>query len=182
VIGNGVVVHLRGLLSELGSLRDASISYDGRIHISDRAHIVFDFHQAIDGLQEKQLAGKKIGTTLKGIGPAYSSKTQRCGVRVGDLQDMTYFETRLRSLAALLVRSYPDLVIDVEAELAYYHSIRNELLPLICDTIIYCNSELKSGKDILIEGANATSKSFSQFLKFPWMVEFIIFHCFLYSA
>lgn len=158
VIGNGVVVHLRGLLAELQSLRDAGISYQNRIHISDRAHIVFDFHQAVDGYQERQLAGKKIGTTLKGIGPSYSSKTQRSGLRVGDLQDMEYFETRLRSLVSQLQLSYPGLDIDVEAELAYYRSIRDELLPLIDDTIVRCNDALAEGKNILIEGANATSK------------------------
>jgi adenylosuccinate synthase len=158
VIGNGVVVHLRGLLAELQTLRDAGINYDGRLHISDRAHIVFDFHQQIDGYQEKQLAGKKIGTTLKGIGPAYSCKTQRNGLRVGDLQDMEYFEARLRSLVAQLQRQYPGLEIDVDAELKYYASIRDELLPLITDSIVYCHDALEQGKNILIEGANATSK------------------------
>ena len=71
VIGNGVVVHLRGLLKELNDLRQSGIAYNGRLHLSDRAHIVFDFHQMIDGYNEKQLADKKIGTTLKGIGPSY---------------------------------------------------------------------------------------------------------------
>lgn len=159
VIGNGVVVHLRGLLAELQTLRDAEIDYTGRIHISDRAHIVFDFHQAIDGYQEKQLAGKKIGTTLKGIGPSYSSKTQRSGLRVGDLKDMVYFEARLRSLVSQLTSAYPGLVIDVDAELAYYQSVRDELLPLITDTIVYCSDALDEGKNILVEGANATSES-----------------------
>lgn len=158
MIGNGVVVHLRGLLAELKTLREANIDYTDRIHLSDRAHIVFDFHQAIDGYQEKQLAGKKIGTTLKGIGPSYSNKTQRNGLRVGDLKDMVYFEARLRSLVAQLTNAYPGLDIDVEAELAYYHSIREELLPLITDTIVYCSDALDQGKNILIEGANATSK------------------------
>lgn len=66
-----MVVHLRGLLKELNDLRQSGISYNGRLHLSDRAHIVFDFHQMIDGYNEKQLADKKIGTTLKGIGPSY---------------------------------------------------------------------------------------------------------------
>jgi adenylosuccinate synthase len=152
VVGNGVVVHLRGLLAELKALKDAGIDYQGRLHLSDRAHIVFDFHQQIDGYNEKQLAG------LKGIGPAYSCKTQRNGLRVGDLQDMIYFEARLRSLAAQLERQYPGIKIDVDHELAYYKSIRDELLPLITDTIVYCNDALERGQNILIEGANATSK------------------------
>jgi adenylosuccinate synthase len=158
VVGNGVVVHLRGLLAELQTLRDAGINYDGRLHISDRAHIVFDFHQQIDGYQEKQLAGKKIGTTLKGIGPAYSCKTQRNGLRVGDLLDMEYFEARLRSLVAQLQHQYPGLEIDVDAELKYYASVRDELLPLITDSIMYCHEALEQGKNILVEGANATSE------------------------
>jgi len=157
VIGNGVVVHLRGLLAELKSLRDAGVDYEGRVHLSDRAHIVFDFHQAIDGYQEKQLAGNKIGTTLKGIGPAYSSKTQRNGVRVGALQDMEYFESRLRGLVKQVQNAYPGLEIDVEEELKYYWSVRDELLPLITDTIVYCNDTLDRGENILVEGANATS-------------------------
>lgn len=80
VIGNGVVVHLRGLLNELAELRANKIEYKNRLFISDRAHIVFDFHQAMDGYNEKSLgSSNKIGTTLKGIGPAYGSKTMRNG-------------------------------------------------------------------------------------------------------
>lgn len=146
------------------SLKDAGIDYDGRIHLSDRAHIVFDFHQLIDGYNEKQLADKKIGTTLKGIGPAYSCKTQRCGLRVGDLLDMPYFESRLRTLVQQLERAHPGLVIDVEAEIAYYREIRAQLLPLINDTVEYCHTALKEGKNILVEGANATSKCYSIYM------------------
>lgn len=153
-----MVVHLRGLLAEIQSLRDAGVDYAGRLHISDRAHIVFDFHQAVDGYQEQQLAGKKIGTTLKGIGPAYSSKTQRSGLRVGDLRDMEYFEGRLRSLVGQVERVHPGLVVDVEAELKYYTNIRDEILPLVTDSVQYCHEALANGKNILVEGANASSK------------------------
>ena len=82
VVGNGLVVHLRGLLAELKQLREAGVDYSGRLLLSDRAHIVFDFHQQIDGLNEKRLADNKLGTTHKGIGPAYGSKTMRNGLRV----------------------------------------------------------------------------------------------------
>lgn len=155
VIGNGVVVHLRGLMAELKSLEDANIDYADRLHISDRAHIVFDFHQTIDGLNEKLLGGKKIGTTGKGIGPAYTSKTTRNGLRVGDLSDMKYFESRLRSLAEQLERDKTGLKIDVDAELEYYNAIRSKILSMTCDTITYSNHALKQGKNILVEGANA---------------------------
>lgn len=151
-------MHLRGLLEELKALKAANVDYSGRLLLSDRAHIVFDFHQQIDGLNEKRLGSSKIGTTNKGIGPAYSSKTTRNGVRIGDLRNMEYFEKRLRALVTQLKQSYPDVVIDVEAELQYYKSIREELLPMITDTIVYSNKALAEGKNILIEGANATSK------------------------
>jgi len=79
LIGNGVVVHLKSFLVELESLKTAGIDYNGRILISDRAHIVFDFHQAIDGIKENRLGRNKIGTTKKGIGPAYVPGEERSG-------------------------------------------------------------------------------------------------------
>jgi adenylosuccinate synthase len=74
IVGNGVVVHLRGLLEELKMLEEAGVDYKERLLLSDRAHIVFDFHQQIDKLNEQRLGDKKLGTTHKGIGPAYCSK------------------------------------------------------------------------------------------------------------
>ena len=71
-------------------LEEAGVDYKGRLFLSDRAHIVFDFHQKIDGLNEARLGGKKLGTTGKGIGPTYGSKVMRNGVRIGDLKDMAY--------------------------------------------------------------------------------------------
>jgi adenylosuccinate synthase len=159
VVGNGVVIHLRGLLAELEELTSAGVDYKGRLHLSDRAHIVFDFHQKIDCLNEAQLAGNKLGTTGKGIGPAYSSKTMRNGLRVGDLKDMVFFESRLRSLAKQLETSYSGLKIDVDAELEYYNSIRDRILEMTIDTVEYSNDAISAGKTVLIEGANATSKS-----------------------
>jgi adenylosuccinate synthase len=76
IVGNGVVVHLRGFLEEIKALQAAGIDYNGRLFLSDRAHIVFDFHQQIDKLNEQRLGDKKLGTTHKGIGPAYGSKVQ----------------------------------------------------------------------------------------------------------
>ena len=104
IIGNGVVVHLPSFLEELKSLELAGVKWEGRIKLSDRAHIVFDFHQEIDGKQETKLGRNKIGTTKKGIGPAYASKISRNGLRIGDLADMDYFEERFRSIAEYQVR------------------------------------------------------------------------------
>ena len=99
VIGNGVVVHVPSLLKELDALTVAGIDWEGRIKISDRAHLVFDFHQELDGAMEKGRGDKKIGTTKKGIGPAYASKIQRNGVRMGDLK---YFDDFVERFGALV--------------------------------------------------------------------------------
>lgn len=84
------------------------------------------------------------------------SKAMRNGLRVGDLSNMKYFEQRLTSLVKQLQISYPELEIDINEELAYYNSIRDEVMALTCDTIYYTNQALSEGRKVLIEGANAT--------------------------
>jgi adenylosuccinate synthase len=156
VIGNGVVIHLPSFLNELDGLEASGIDYKGRVLISDRAHIVFDFHQAVDGTLEQRLGRNKIGTTKKGIGPAYASKISRNGLRIGDLRDWDYFESRFRALAEHHINSYAGLEIDIEEQLAYYKSISERVQELTVDTIDYTNKQFNDGKKILIEGANAT--------------------------
>jgi len=156
VIGNGVVVHLPSFLKELTSLTENGIDYKGRVLLSDRAHIVFDFHQDVDGQNEQTLGRHKLGTTKKGIGPAYASKISRNGLRVGDLQDWPTFERRFRDLAAYHMASHKGLVIDVEQQLEYYKSIADHIATMTVDTIDYTNKAFKDGKRILVEGANAT--------------------------
>lgn len=156
VIGNGVVVHIPSFLSELDGLEASGIDYKGRVFLSDRAHLVFDFHQAVDGALEMRLGRNKIGTTKKGIGPAYASKISRNGVRVGDLKDWDYFEERFRALAEHHMRSFEGLEIDVEAELAFYKTVADRVTGMTIDTIDYTNKKYKEGKRILVEGANAT--------------------------
>ena len=81
-----MVVHLPGLFDELAKNEAKGLKeWQQRLIVSDRAHLVFDFHQQVDGLQEAEKGGKSLGTTKKGIGPAYSSKATRNGIRVGDL-------------------------------------------------------------------------------------------------
>jgi len=156
VIGNGVVVHLPSFLNELDSLEKSGIKYDGRVLLSDRAHLVFDFHQEVDGKLEQRLGRHKIGTTKKGIGPAYASKISRNGIRVGDLQDWEYFERRFRSLCEHHERAYQGLKIDVEGQLAYYQKIASRVSAITVDTISFTNQKYDEGKKILVEGANAT--------------------------
>ena len=156
IIGNGVVVHLPSFLNELDNLEKAGISYEGRVLMSDRAHIVFDFHQEIDGQNESRLGRNKIGTTKKGIGPAYASKISRTGIRVGDLHNFEYFETRFRALADQAMAAHSGLKIDVEGQLEYYRSISDRVKAMTVDTIKYTNSAYHEGNKILVEGANAT--------------------------
>jgi len=158
VIGNGVVVHVPSLLKELDSLTAAGIDWKGRILISDRAHLVFDFHQELDGAMEKKRGRNKIGTTKKGIGPCYASKIQRNGVRLGDLKHFDDFVTKLSALAEYTsgMPGMEDDPVDISKEIAYYASVRERILPLITDTVSYVNDAHDQGLKILIEGANAT--------------------------
>jgi adenylosuccinate synthase len=163
LVGNGVVVHLREFVEELAMLEAAGVDYKGRLLLSDRAHIVLDLHQRVDALNEQRLGleGKKLGTTGKGIGPAYGSKVMRNGLRVGDLEDMEYFEERYRSLVAQLCRAHPELAAAgteaaLQRDLAYFAAIRALVLPMLTDTVHYSNAALAQNKSILVEGANAT--------------------------
>ena len=151
------MIHLPSFLSEVDNLTSQlGSNVEGRILISDRAHIVFDFHQEVDGVIENRLGRNKIGTTKKGIGPAYASKISRNGIRIGDLKNWEFFEMRFRELAMAHMRAFPGLEIDVEGQLAYYKSIADRVGAMTTDTIEYTNDAYDMGKKILIEGANAT--------------------------
>ena len=158
VIGNGVVVHLPSFLSELDRLQQQGVEYAGRVFLSDRAHLVLDVHQTVDGMSEDRLGRHRIGTTKKGIGPAYASKISRNGIRVGDLvgDDWDHFERRFRDLVAAHCRAHQGLEVDVEEQLRYYKSIRDRVREMTIDTIQYTNAQYAAGKRILVEGANAT--------------------------
>ena len=156
VIGNGVVIHLPSFMNELDTLDSSGIQYEGRVLLSDRAHLVFDFHQQVDGKQELSLGRHKIGTTKKGIGPAYASKISRNGVRVGDLAHWPTFERRFRALAEAHMAQYEGLEIDIENQLVYYKAIADRVTSMTVDTIEYTNEQYAAGKRILVEGANAT--------------------------
>ena len=158
VIGNGVVVHMPGLFEEINGLKARGISVDGRLLISDRAHMLFELHKEIDGAREAELAGtgKQIGTTKRGIGPAYSSKATRNGIRVGDLKDLDVFADKLRKLSLDGEQRFKDFDYDVEADIAMYREIAATVAPFVADTVHLINDWAASGRRILIEGANAT--------------------------
>lgn len=157
VIGNGVVLHVPTLLKELQSLHDAGMNTDGRLKISDRAHLLFDFHMLIDGQQEASRDGTtsgSIGTTKKGIGPCYASKANRNGIRVGELLEWDHFVTRHAGLVRDLQTQF-NFEYDVEEELKRFKEYREILKPMIIDSVHYINSAHAEGKTILAEGANA---------------------------
>ena len=120
--GNGVVIHLPGLFAELEENEAKGLKdWKDRLVISDRAHLVFDFHQQVDGLQEQEKGNQSLGTTKRGIGPTYSSKANRNGLRVGDLLgDFDKFSDKFKTLVESYQRMFPTLKVDVEAELERY--------------------------------------------------------------
>uniref|UniRef100_A0A673BA46 Adenylosuccinate synthetase n=2 Tax=Sphaeramia orbicularis TaxID=375764 RepID=A0A673BA46_9TELE len=162
-IGNGVVIHLPGLFDEAKKNLEKGKGLQGweeRLKISDRAHIVFNFHQAVDGLQEQQREqqeGKNLGTTKKGIGPAYSSKAARNGLRICDLvSDFKVFEEKFRMLATHFQMMYRNLNVDIEAELQQLKIYAEKLRPLVTDGVYFMHKALTGpSKRILVEGANA---------------------------
>uniref|UniRef100_A0A674NYT6 Adenylosuccinate synthetase isozyme 2 n=1 Tax=Takifugu rubripes TaxID=31033 RepID=A0A674NYT6_TAKRU len=160
-IGNGVVIHLPGLFEEAAKNESKGLKgWEQRLIISDRAHIVFDFHQAVDGIQEQQRreqAGKNLGTTKKGIGPVYSAKAARSGLRICDLlSDFSQFSERYKVLAKQYKSMYPTLEMDVDGELAKLKTFAEKIEPMVRDGVHFMYEALHGPpKKILVEGANA---------------------------
>lgn len=158
VMANGMVVNPKAVVSELEGLRDKGIT-DFRLVISDRAGVVMPYHIALDGAYEDMKGGKQIGTTKKGIGPAYADKYNRIGIRVGDLLDSEYFAERLTD--ALVVKNMelrelglPEFGFDeVYKE---YTALGKELAGYVTDTSVVINEEIGRGSKILFEGAQGT--------------------------
>lgn len=162
VIGNGVVVHLGQMFEEIEKNEAKGMNdWQNRLLISDRAHIVFDLHQTVDGMQEKVRSNvnsgtKMLGTTKKGIGPCYSSKSGRHGLRMADLLgNPNVFEQRLRDLIISHKTMFPELDVDPDKEVALYRSYAERMRPLVTNTLAYMHQSLRDGKNILVEGANA---------------------------
>lgn len=159
VIGNGVVVHLPGLFEEIDGLESSGVSCKGRILVSDRAHLLFDFHQVVDGLREAELAKSFIGTTKRGIGPCYSSKVIRNGIRVCDLRHMDTFPQKLDLLlsdAASRFKGFEYGPNMLKEEVEKYKRFAERLEPFITDTVDFMNESISQKKKILVEGGQAT--------------------------
>lgn len=157
LIGNGCVVHLPSLLNkELPSLNANGVDHRGRLFVSDRAHLVLDLHRMIDGLNEEELGdGHKIGTTKNGIGPCYSDKMTRHGLRVCDLTNWQLFEEKVTVLVKYVQKRFPSFQYDVPAEVIKYKEMFKQLEEMVVDGVAWIHQQHKEGKSILLEGANA---------------------------
>jgi adenylosuccinate synthase len=159
VIGTGVVVDPAALVNEIETLAKAGIDVKGRLHISNRAHLIFPYHRELDKAAESARGADKIGTTSHGIGPAYEDKMARRGLRICDLLDPELFRRKAAHVVAEKNRvangaydANVDFSHEVEATLALGEKIRG----YICDTAELVNHAMDDGKSVLFEGAQGT--------------------------
>ena len=158
VIGNGVVVDLPTLFKEIDALESRGIS-TARLKVSSLAHLIFPWHQAMDAALEAARGDGKIGTTLKGIGPAYVDKVKRAGIRVGEVLDVKSFENRVRERAIAARREVSDVggdTFDVEEVVSAFVAYAARLAPYVADTVNLLHDARERGENILLEGAQAT--------------------------
>ena len=159
VIANGVVVDPQHLVGEIDALEGRGVSC-ARLVLSSRAHLIFPWHHALDALAERDRGDAKIGTTLKGIGPAYADKARRVGLRAGDMLDPVAFRSRFEALARMesdaIVRLGGD-ALDVPALTdRYAGELAPRLAPYVDDTVSLLNEAVEQGRHLLLEGAQAT--------------------------
>jgi adenylosuccinate synthase len=154
VIGNGVVLHIPTFLEEIDLLHENSIDTRERIFISDRAQILFDYHKTVDGIQEDMKAGKKVGTTKRGIGPCYTDKISRTGLRVHELLNFEEFERKYMANLEMLKKMYGNFKHDEKEELYKLKEMSKRIIPMIIESSFFLNEAIKNNKKILIEGAN----------------------------
>ena len=159
VIGNGVVVDLIALIKEIDELRDTGIDITGRLLVSDRCHVIFPFHRALDESREARLSDEnKIGTTKRGIGPSYADKVSRVGLRMIDLFDPAFPEllsTRMAEVNRVLDAMGAE-PFDVAEMTNQYRAAADRIKPLVADTVTILNQAVKDGKSLLFEGAQGT--------------------------
>jgi adenylosuccinate synthase len=159
VIGNGVVVDPKVLLEELTALEERGVD-TSRLVLSADAHLIMPHHRALDRVTERYLGRARIGTTGRGIGPAYGDKVSRMGIRAQDLLDPGIFRAKLelvlRERNQVLVKVYNRKAIDVEAVYAEYTGYAERLAPRIADTRLMLARALDRGENVLLEGSQGT--------------------------
>ena len=159
VIGNGVVVDPAVLLDELDMLESMGVE-TSRLRLSGNAHLIMPYHQELDRVTERYLGKNKLGTTKRGIGPAYADKALRVGLRVQDILDPKIFREKLdlvlREKNGVLAKVYNRLPMDAEEICARYLEMVPRLAPMIDDTVHLVHESLDAGQWVLFEGAQAT--------------------------
>jgi len=157
LIGSAVVFHVPSFFNELAELEQKGlVDVHSRIFVSDRCQVNLDLHAAVDGLEEVELGARKIGTTGRGIGPAYSTKAARSGLRVSEIFDAVTFERKVRSLAAGYKKRFGDLLqYNVEDEIARFREYRTKLPRYCIDAVAFMKDAQDRNVRILVEGANA---------------------------
>ena len=160
VIGNGVVLDPVALLKEVAALRETGVQVDGSLFVSNRAHVILPYHRMIELASENAPGRVKIGTTSRGIGPAYEDKMGRRGLRVADLLDLKLLRTHIENacreknmIAHALFNSEP---LDPDKMYQEYAEASAKVAPFVCDTAALLNRALAQGESIMFEGAQGT--------------------------
>lgn len=160
VIGNGVVIDPVALMDEIDMIRELGYSVEGRLWISHRAHLIMPYHKRVEEARERSQDAGAIGTTGRGIGPAYVDKFARTGIRVVDLLDRDVLRKKLRESIdeknAILRSIYGEEGLDVEAIIEEYVEFDNLIDPYVTDTTQLLCDELRAGKHVLAEGAQGS--------------------------
>ena len=155
VMANGMVIDPKQMLEELKGLEDRGIK-DYQLFVSNRAHIVLPYHRLLDGAYEKFKGDKKIGTTKKGIGPAYADKINRIGIRIADLIDPKIFAEALKTTLAIKnmeLKMLGEEELDFDSIYNEYVEYGKKIKPFVCDTSLLLEEEIEAGHKVLFEGA-----------------------------
>ena len=156
IIGNGVVINPKVLIAEIDQLNQRGVD-TSRLFISDRAHLIMPYHILLDGLEEELRGGKAIGTTRKGIGPAYADKTARLGIRIGDLLDKGAFLERLRFILEykniILTKIYEASPLSLDEIYSEYCQYGERLAPHIREATAMVEEALGRNELVILEGA-----------------------------
>src|SRR3954470_20068831 len=156
VIGNGLVVDPEALFAEVDELARAGIDVTRRLFVSDKAHLILPYHRDLDLLSEARRGERKIGTTSRGIGPAYEDKIARRGIRVGDLADPDALEQNVRDNVLARNRLVHDSTMDWKPVLDRLLEFGDRLRPMVRDVSLMLSDAMRGGKAILFEGAQGT--------------------------
>jgi adenylosuccinate synthase len=156
VIGNGVVIDPKVLIEEINDLKEKGIEVNN-LYISDKAHVIFPYHIEMDRMLEENRGSKKIGTTARGIGPAYCDKYERSGIRMEDLIGPNFRELVTRNVENKnkIFEAFGHQTVDLDQIIKDYEEYAKILKPYVTDTIVLLHNAIKEGKKILCEGAQA---------------------------